>query len=96
MIELYKNNTKTNFKIDTGAELKVIPITLHKNIKPAPEIIKTQIKLSVYNSTNIPIIEKCTETLKNKKANITAQLVIAKTNSNAVINVNTAEKQQLI
>ena len=93
--ELYINYTKTNFKIDTGAELNAIPIKVYKNIKPAPEITKTQIKLSAY-ITNIPIIGKFTVTLRNKKTNIPARLVIAKTNSNAVINADTAERLQLI
>ena len=73
----------------------MIPIKVNKIIKPAPKITKTQIKLSAYNHTNISIIGKCTVTLRNKKANITAQLVIAKTNSNAVITADTANKKNI-
>ena len=96
LTELYINDTKTNFKIDTGSKLNVIPMKLYKSIKPAPEITKTQIKLSAYNNTNILIIRKFTLTLRNKKVNITAQLVIAKTNSNAISNVDRAERLKLI
>ena len=86
LIELYINDTKTNFKIDTETELNVILTGNNKKL----------IELSEYHNTNISIIGKCTVTLKNKKANITAQHVIAKTNSNAVINEDTAERLQLI
>lgn len=48
-IKLQGNETFINFKIDTGAEVNVIPVKIYNTIKPKSKL--TTITLTAYNST---------------------------------------------
>lgn len=50
-IKLQGNETLINFKIDTGADVNVIPVKIYNTIKPKPKLAKTSITLTAYNRT---------------------------------------------
>lgn len=52
-IDLGVNETSLTFKIDTGAEVYVLPVRLYKDISPKLKLHKTSVKLNTYNYTNI-------------------------------------------
>lgn len=95
-IKLQGNETFINFKIDTGAEVNVIPVKVYNTIKPKNTLTKTTITLTAYNSTKIPILGSCMLQLQNKGIKINAQFIVADTNANAVISANTAENLGLL
>ena len=67
-IKLKVNETSIDFKIDTGAEVNVLPVKIYNNIKPKPKLNKTSVRLTAYNNTKIPVTGSCTVTLQSKNA----------------------------
>ena len=51
-------------KIDTGAQCNVIPLTILKMFDAEPDLCPVNIKLSAYNNCKIPVLGKCSLTLK--------------------------------
>ncbi|CAB4033390.1 Hypothetical predicted protein, partial [Paramuricea clavata] len=47
------------FKIDTGAQVNVLPKKLYNKLNPRPRIKQTSTKLSAYNGSSIPVHGKC-------------------------------------
>ena len=66
-ITLTSNGIPISYKIDTGARCNVIPLTILKKFDLEPELCPVNIKLSAYNNSKIPVIGKCSLTLKHKK-----------------------------
>ena len=65
-ITLHSNGIPVSYKIDTGAQYNIIPLTTLKNFDPELNLFPLNIKLSAYNS-KIPVLGKCSLTLKHKK-----------------------------
>ena len=90
------NNIKINFKLDTGAEINVLPNKIYKKLSPRPELKKTSISLRAYNNTEIPTLGKCTIKLNNKNIQTHATFIIADINSKPVLSARTCEELNLI
>ena len=63
-ITLPSNGIPVSYKIDTGAQCNVIPLTILKKFDPEPDLCPVNIKLSAYNNSTIPVLGKCSLTLK--------------------------------
>ena len=53
--DLDVNNTLISFKIDTGAQAKVMPFRVFFNLQNRPKLQPSKFRLSAYNGTNIPV-----------------------------------------
>ena len=56
-----------SYKIDSGAQCNVIPLTILERVDSEPDLCPVSIKLSGYNSSKIPVLGKCSLTLKHNK-----------------------------
>ena len=65
-IILHSNGIPVSYKIDTGAQCNIIPLTTLKNFDPELNLSPLNIKLTAYNS-KLSILGKCSLTLKHKK-----------------------------
>ena len=61
------NGIHVSCKITTGAQCNVIPLTVLKKFDPEPKLCPLNINLSAYNNSKIPVLGKCSDTLKHKK-----------------------------
>ncbi|CAI9715635.1 K02A2.6-like family member retr-1 [Octopus vulgaris] len=95
-VELKVNNSNVTFKIDTGADVTVLPFREYRNIIPKPQLQKTSTRLSAYNNTAIKVLGKCTAVIKYKELSKQIKFIVAKTNSHAVIDAKTAKDLNLI
>ena len=59
------NGQYTTFKLDTGAQVNLIPIDSYKKMKPKPRLHKTKIKLKGYSGAAIPVQGKCVCEIKS-------------------------------
>ena len=66
-IALPSNGIPVSYKIDTGAQCNVIPLTILKNFDPEPNLcpVNIIIKLSTYNNSKILVLGECSLTLKH-------------------------------
>lgn len=53
------NNMERQFKLDTGAQLNVLPVREFDKLQPTPKLNSARVKLTAYGSTPIPVIGRC-------------------------------------
>ena len=66
-IALPSNGIPVSYKIDTGAQCNVIPLTILRKFDFEPDLcpVNIIIKLSAYNNSKIPVLGECSLTLKH-------------------------------
>ena len=96
MINLLTNHKNINYKIDTGAQVNVLPINLVKQMRPRPIIKDTSIKLTAYNGTDIPVQGKCIASIEHKGNTFHQLFIIVKSNTTPIIGLKSCEKLNLI
>ena len=50
------NGSDVDFKLDSDVEINVLPMYVYNNLLNRPKIKLTNIKLSAYNNTEIPVL----------------------------------------
>ena len=65
-ITLTSNGLPISYKIDTGAQCKVVPLNIYQKLNPQPDLHPVNLKLSAYNNSEILVIGKCSLTLEHK------------------------------
>ena len=53
------NGKYLEFKLDTGADVNVLPKHLFDKLHPRPKLSRSAVKLSAYNNSDIPVEGKC-------------------------------------
>ena len=93
---LRTNGTNVTYKIDTGAQVNVLPKKLFYSLSNRPKLKPTGIKLTAYSGSDIPVIGKCIATMKLKNRSIPALFIIAETSSSLILGLKTSENLNLI
>ena len=55
--------TMVTFKIDTGAQVNVLPKSQYNKLLKRPKFLKSSTKLKAYNGSSIPVAGKCIVTV---------------------------------
>ena len=95
-ITLPSNGIPVSYKIDTGAQCNVIPLTILKKFDPEPDLCPVNIKLSAYNNSKIPVLGKCSLNLKHKKDHFDVLLIVVDSKSVVILGLATSESLNLI
>ncbi len=90
------NGTNITYKIDTGAQVNVLPKKLFYSLSNRPKLKPTGIKLTAYSGSNIPVIGKCIAYTKLKNKSIPVLFIIAETSSSPILGLKTSESLNLI
>ena len=93
---LSTNGTNVTYKIDTGAQVNVLPKKLFYSLSNRPKLKPTAIKLTAYSGSNIPVIGKCIANMKLKNRSIPVLFIIAETSSSPILGLKTSENLNLI
>ena len=88
------NGIPVSYKIDTGAQGKVIPFIILKKFYGKPNHQWT--KLSTYNNSKIPVLGKCSLTLKQKKYRFDVLFIAVHSKSLPILGLSTSEYLNLI
>ena len=65
-ISLQSNGSDIEYKIDTGAQVNVLPYEQYLRLQKKPKLHKMGIQLSAYNGTSIPVSGRCILNVVNK------------------------------
>ena len=68
IISLRSNDSVTQFKMDTGAQANVLPMSTLKRLSSMPPLDKTHTRLTAYNGMDIPVMGKCTLAIHHNNA----------------------------
>ena len=95
-IKLNLDGTLISFKIDSGAQVNVLPLSKFNLLNPIPDIFESNIKLTAYNGENIPICGTCLINVRYQEKSHQIKFVIAETTSSPIIGLETSIKLNLI
>ena len=93
---LSTNGTNVTYKIDTCAQVNVLPKKLFYFLSNRPKLKPTAIKLTAYSGSNILVIGKCIANMKLKNRSIPVLFIIAETSSSPILGLKTSENLNLI
>ena len=82
-------------KIDTGAQCNVSPVDSLENISPKPDLQPVNVKLSAYNGSKIPVVDKYSLTLAHKNNSFKVSFFIVDSDSVPILGLKTSEHLQL-
>ena len=96
LIDLDANGTLMNFKINSGAQINILPLNEYYRLQNRPKLPSSSIKLSAYNGSYIPLKGSCIVHIKHNQSTIPVSFLVADTNSTPIIGLNTSTKLNLI
>jgi hypothetical protein len=83
---------KINMKIDTGAQVNVIPYYVFRKIKGAPPLQKTLVKLTSYNGSDVPVRGKCKLSVEYKLHDYELEFIIANVKTEPILGADASVK----
>ena len=96
-VRLETNNESVKYRIDTGAQVNVLPRHLFKTLSPSPKLKSTPIKLSAYNCSNIPVHGKCILLVNYRGKKFHVLFIIVDSNNTVpIIGLKTSERLNLV
>ena len=90
------NGTDIEYKVDTGAQVNVLPVKDYHRIRRKPKLLSTNTKLTAYNGSEIPVQGKCIAYIKRNGKNIPLLFIVSNTNSPPIHGLQSSEKLNLI
>ena len=58
-LDMITNVTNVTYKLDTGAQVNILPKSIYEKLNPRPKLKQAGIKLAAYNNSDIPVEGKC-------------------------------------
>ena len=95
-ISLSVNENDVIFKLDTGAQVKILPKSEFSKLVQKPKLNESKVQLAAYNKTIIPVLGKCILRALHKNKVIPLIFTVAKTDSMAILGLDTCEKLNLV
>ena len=95
-IFLRSNDSVTQFKMDTGAQANVLPISTLKTLSTKPPIDKTHTRLTAYNGIDIPVMGKCILDIHHNNTIHSVPFIVADTTSPPLLGLQTCVDLNLI
>ncbi len=75
------NGSNVKFKLDTGGQVNVMPKSQFDKLLRKPNLTSTNVKLTAYNRTNIPVVGRCIARIAHKNRNVPVMFIVAETSS---------------
>ena len=96
-VEMQTNGSSVSFKLDTGAQVNVLPKSQYDRLLRKPKLKNTKVKLTAYNGTSIPVVGRCIVRISHKKnRDIPVMFIVADTSSPPILGLSTCENLNLI
>ena len=91
------NNKKVKVKLDTGAEVNVMPLCVYEQLQTEEvQMMKTATKLCGYGGTNIPVVGKISVNCEFRDIEEQSEFYIVKTDSKTVLSLQTCKSLGII
>ena len=95
-VTLNTNGINICYKIDSGAQVNVLPENQVETLQRKPRITRSTTIPSAYNRSNIPVKGQCTLDIHHRGKNVPILFIVADTNSLPVIGLNSSKQLNLI
>ena len=71
--------------------MNIVPKSVYFKLLERPKLHSTKVKLSAYNETPVPVLDRCVTGIKHRKKTFLVLLIVADTESCTIIGLNTCE-----
>ena len=95
-VALNTNGTNICYKIDSGAQVNVLPENQIETLQRKPRITKSTTTISAYKGSNIPVKGQGTLDIHHRGKNVPLLFIVADTNSPPIIGLNSKKQLNLI
>ena len=95
-VKLQTGDQYISYKIDTDADVNVLPKHLYCILSPRPKLKQTQIKLQAYNGSQIPVYGKCIAPILHKGKKIHVMFIVVIFKTVLIIGLNTSERSIVV
>ena len=95
-VSLLSNNTTVTYKIDSGAQVNVIPYKTFKKLHSKSKLLKSPVKLTAYNGSNIPVKGQCILRVQHIGKIIPLLFIVADIDSPPILGLRSSQKLNLI
>ena len=95
-VDLNASGSMINFKIDTGAQIDVLPHREYLKLYKRPKLVKTATKLKAYNGTPISVVGKYFVEVRHKGEVLQIPFIVADTQAAPILGLQTSSRFQLI
>ena len=93
---LSTNSSEIVYKIDTGAEVNVISKAEFNTLKRKPKLSDTNIKLTAYNNTKIPIAGECELSIERLVKSFNLPFIVVEVSSPSILSANLSTQLKLV
>lgn len=94
VVEVESRNV--SFKLDTGADVNVLPRSIFKTFKTKPELLPVKWQLQTFTGSVIAVVGRCILNCKTKGIVQKIEFYVAKKKVEAVLSADTCEKLNLV
>ena len=95
-VDLDVCGTMITFKIDTGAQVNVLPKSQYNKLLKRPKLLKSSTKLKAYNGSSIPVAGKCIVTVTHGGKSTSVLCVVAEIDAVPILGLKTSASLRLI
>ena len=95
-ISVKSNGSQIRYKMDTGVQANVLPLSIYNQLNIRPTLTETNVKLSAYNGESIPAVGQCELNLKNKNENYQVTFIVTDSKSPPLLGLQTCQQLNII
>ena len=95
-VKLKRNRTDVIYKIDSRAQVHVIPESIYKTLKQKLELKPTKVKLTAYNGSQTPVIGQCEGKIDYRGKNVNSIFIVSSSKSAPILGLDSSVKLKLI
>jgi hypothetical protein len=95
-IDLNTNGTSVTYKIDTGAQVNVLPKQTYMTLFKPLKLHTSPVKLTAYNGSNIPVLGRCIAYVEHRGKQVPIHFIVADTTAKPILGLNTSNKLNII
>ena len=87
-VKLETNGTDVIYKIDSGAQVSVLPESTYKTLKQKSELKPTKVKLTAYNGSQIPVIGQWEGKINYRGKNVNLIFIVSSSKSAPILGLD--------
>ena len=95
-VVLNTNGSNINYKIDSGAQVNILPRKEFYSLQNRSGLKDTKIKLKAYNGSSVPVLGRCVAQVKHKNRTVQVLFIVADTTYPPILGLATSENLNLI
>ena len=95
-VKLETNGTDVIYKIDSGAQVNVMPVSIYKTLKQKSKLKPTKVKLIAYKGSQIPVIGQCEEKINFLSMDVNLIFIVSNSKSAPILRLDSSVKFKLI